>query len=110
MSDIPNDIKLARARASIFEAAVHKHFPRYVDVCTINDALDAYVAERQRQAEVMEEVRKVADLVVNNPAFFTTTYEERPYATITFDNAEAAHRFNDGLIGLRALLSRMEER
>ena len=68
---------------------------------------DIVDAERQRQAEVMEEVRKVADLVVNNPAFFTTTYEERPYATITFDNAEAAHRFNDGLIGLRALLSKL---
>lgn len=107
MSEIPDDIMQAASKA-YFDAFDEN------DQASIHAVLrnigSAILSERQRQAEVMEEVRKVADLVVNNPAFFTTTYEERPYATITFDNAEAAHRFNDGLIGLRALLSRLEER
>lgn len=104
MTEIPNDIKLARARASIFEAAVHKQFPRYVDVCAINDALDAYAAERHRHTEVMEEVRKVLEPFAREAAnWWPAASDER------FISGETAIKLSH-LRAARALLSRLEER
>ncbi len=106
MSAIPDDIMRA-ATAAFNEIRGMQGEPSSAKI----EAIAGYLCdERQRTDNLIEEVRKAADMVLNNPAFFTTTYEARPYAMITFDNAALAHRFSDGLAALRALLSRLEER
>ncbi|MFJ6322319.1 MULTISPECIES: hypothetical protein [unclassified Rhizobium] len=72
---------------------------------------DIVEAERQRTDDLIEEVKRAAELTVGHKAMLAiTTGDGDPYVKATFSDLEGSRSFVDGLIALRALLSKLEVR
>ncbi|NLS19848.1 hypothetical protein HGP16_25245 [Rhizobium sp. P40RR-XXII] len=74
----------------------------------VNAIAKALLSERQRTSDLIEEARKAAELTVGHKAFLAiTTGDGNPYVKATFEDLDGSRSFVDGLIALRALLSKL---